>query len=89
MALLGGYAFEFVVGLHKMQDQKNHIFFVLFTKQKELHDFAWGTKKMSSCKISQGTKRQVQIEHWMELMKVCLTSHGMENIKCPLTKSNP
>jgi hypothetical protein len=48
-----------------------------------------GHQKMSSCEISQGTKRQVQIEHWMELNMVCLTSHGMKNIKCPLTKSNP
>jgi hypothetical protein len=24
--LLGGYEFEFVVGLHKMQDRKNHFF---------------------------------------------------------------
>jgi hypothetical protein len=76
------------VGLHKMQDQKNHFFGFIY-KTKRIAWFCVGHKKMSSCKFSQGTKRQVQIEHWMELIKVCLTSHGMENIKSPLTKSNP
>jgi hypothetical protein len=32
--LLGGNEFEFVVGLHKMQDQKNHFFgFIYKTKR--------------------------------------------------------
>jgi hypothetical protein len=43
--LLGGYEFEFVVGLHKMQDQTNQFFCSIYKTKNKLHDFAWGTKK--------------------------------------------